>query len=333
MARWLVKPNVIGKWDIRLDGAGQYTDRKSTRAAAEEAARQLAGQAGGEIVVLDDHDRVLDSYTVPPPAATRPSQSSAKVTPPATPASVSSPAPAPQQERDRGKEISDALGVVGKVVDGATGVASDKTSPSEALSKELIGKADHVLDARFQSWWKRADGYQRGAAWVLILVVLVGPIGATWLSVVQAAAHPRVSVQIWEALGWLAFLTLPVFLASAAVVLSMGRVANPYAFVLIVAAASVGGAFIVGMFGAPTSLGDLYCYASTHGLVYQSQCRYMDTHGYVQSAIQGGTSKSQLLRDISGAYTVVREARGDLMTFCGITAGVAVGFLLRRENI
>jgi hypothetical protein len=100
MARWLVEPNAIGGWDIRLEGIGKYAGRTSTRADAEEAAQRFASQAGGDIVVLDGRGGVLDSYPVAPPATTGPSQTQAKVTPlaPATPASVPPPAPAPQEK-------------------------------------------------------------------------------------------------------------------------------------------------------------------------------------------------------------------------------------------
>ena len=335
MAQWLVEPNALGGWDVRLYGVEKYADRTSTRNAAEEAARRFASQAGGDIVVLDSSGNVLGSYPVASSPVTGLLQTPAKIPPlpSITSASAPPPIPAPQEQRDRGKEISDVLGSVGKIIDGATGDISGKGSLDDALGKKLVGKADDVLDAGFQSWWKRADGNQRLAARVLILAALVGPIGATLLSVAQYMAHPTMSVQIFEALLWLAFLTLPVVLAGAAAVLTIGRANGPIT-IMTIAAAAVAGALFVGWIGAPTSLGNLYCYASatTHGAIYQGQCRFMDTYGYVSSAMQGGISPSKSPAIIAAAFTLVADARGNLMALCGVAAGLAGGYLVWRAN-
>ena len=335
MAQWLVEPNALGGWDVRLYGVEKYADRTLTRNAAEEAARRFASQAGGDIVVLDSSGNVLASYPMAPPPVTGLLQTPAKIPPLPSITSASAPPliPAPQEQRDRGKEISDVLGSVGKIIDDATGDISGKGSLDDALEKKLVGKADDVLDAGFQSWWKRADGNQRLAARVLILAALVGPIGATLLSVAQDMAHPTVSVQIFEALVWLAFLTLPVLFAAGAAVLVIGR-ANGAITLMTIAGAAIVGAVIVGSVDAPTSLSHLYCYASltTHGAIYQSQCRLMDTYGYVRSATQGGISPSRSPVIVAEAFTLVGDARGYLMALCGVAVGVAGGYLVRRAN-
>jgi len=297
MARWLVTPNVIGGWDVLLEGGPGHTERVSSRRDAEDAARQLAASTGGEVVVLDAAGAVLSSFVVP----------------------------APTTETPESTAVRAALKATGELAVGK--------SPGEIVNAQLYAQADEVIDAGFQGWWARADGDQRFAARVLIGAALLGPIGATLITVVQTMAHPKASTQIIQALFWLIVLTLPILAACLVLALHVGH--GPFAVTLMLAAAAaVFGAYLVGKAEVPQTLGELYCYAdvTTNGAVYEHQCRAMDTRGFVDRSTQQGITASSSPVIIGAAFTLVADSRGLLMALCGVAAGVSGGYLVRRES-
>lgn len=297
MARWLVRPNVIGGWDVLLEGGASHAARVSSRRDGEDAARQLAAPTGGEVVVLDAAGAVLSSFVVAASASE-------------TPESIA---------------VRAALKATDKLAEGK--------SPAEIVKAHLEEQADEVIDAGFQGWWARADGDQRFAARVLIGAALLGPIGATLITVVQTMAHPKASTQIIQALFWLVVLTLPILAACLVLALHVGH--GPFAVTLMLAAAAaVFGAYLVGKAEVPQTLGELYCYAdvTTNGAVYENQCRVMDTRGFVDRSTQQGITASSSPVIIGTAFTLVADSRGLLMALCGVAAGVSGGYLVRRES-
>lgn len=344
MVRWFVEPNVVGGWDIRSEGDLTHTVRTSTRADAEAAARRLAQQSGGQIVVVNTNYETLASYQVAPLAQRKREQKlgpeltpppTADVTPPPTVAATPSLPPihkTPPTSREQ-RDVGETLEAIGKIAEGKKkSDEADEAGLADAMKKVLINKSDQVLDAGFQSWWKRVDANQRFAARALIAAALIGPIGATVITIGQSIVNPKFSTEIFVALLWLAFLTLPVVTAGVVAVLIMGR-ANLAVGLLVVAGVTLAAAWFVGEVGAPTSLGELYCYAdiSSGGVVYENECRSMDTQGYIDRSAPGlspSTSPSIIL----GAFAVVADARGVLMALCGVVAGVAGGYLARRAT-
>jgi hypothetical protein len=218
---------------------------------------------------------------------------------------------------------------VGAVARGDGDVAQRLT---EAGRGELKARADAALGSGFKAWYAGADENQRIAAKVLIAAALLGPVGATLVTVAKAMANPTLTTQIVQSLLWLAVLTLPVLAAAVAGVLVLGKANGPVSL-MVTAAAAIAGAYVVGQLGAPAQLGELYCYASvtTDGLVYEHACRVMETRGFVTGSLTG-FSPSTSPQILGNAFGLVAEARGFLMAVCGVAAGLSGGYLIRRAS-
>jgi hypothetical protein len=78
MDQWLVVQNALGSWDVRASEATERIARRSTRADAEDVARQHASRSGGHVLVLDGTGRTLAQYTASSaePTATSPADTS-----------------------------------------------------------------------------------------------------------------------------------------------------------------------------------------------------------------------------------------------------------------
>jgi hypothetical protein len=56
-----------GGWDVRAPGATRSSGHFERKAEAEDRVREILGNAGGgELVIHDQHGRIIDSDTVPP---------------------------------------------------------------------------------------------------------------------------------------------------------------------------------------------------------------------------------------------------------------------------
>ena len=338
VGRWVVEPNVVGGWDVRPEAAGPVF-RSSTRAESEREAHRRADSSGGEVVVLDGRGGVLDTY-VPAPRAAGPPRRAAPPTPAAAPppraeepppVAATPPRPAPEPAAEQAPEpAGDPLKRFAGAVADADGDLGHRVAA--AGRGEAIHQADAVLGRGFRAWYASADDGQRFAAVVLIVAALLGPIGATLLTVAKAVAHPTLTTEIVQSLFWLAVLTLPVLLAAVVGVLVVGKAQGPAPF-MAAALAAILGAYVVGKLGVPAELGKLYCYASlsSDGLVYEHACRVMDTQGFITESAAGfSASKSPLI--LGNALNLVSDARGGLMAWCGVAAGLSGGYLLRRAS-
>jgi hypothetical protein len=350
--RWVVEPNAVGGWDVRRDDEANRVFRSSARAEAEREARSRADSSGADVVVVDGRGGVLDTYVPPPrPAASprRPAAPPRAAAPPdgapppraEAPAPVPAPEPAPEPAARAGRIPVEPAAEQDKAGDDpmkrfadafakADGGLADRLA--EAGRTELTARADTALGRGFKAWYARADENQRIAAVVLIGAALLGPIGATFLTVVKAVAHPTLTTQIVESLFWLAVLTLPVLTAAVVGTLIVGHANGPVSL-FCAALAAVVGASVVGKLGVPETLGKLYCYAiaTSDGLVYEHACRVMDTQGFVTNSL-GKISPSTSVQILGNAFNLVSDARGGVMAICGVAAGLSAGYLTRRAS-
>jgi hypothetical protein len=103
---------------------------------------------------------------------------------------------------------------------------------------------------------------------------------------------------------------------------------GPVLLIVIGAAAYWGGMGLAEV-GTPTALGDFYCY--NDGVVLERECREFDSRGFASrtGGVVGTPSGSAEV--VKWAFVYTADARGGLMAFCGLIAGLAGGYLVRRE--
>jgi hypothetical protein len=205
--------------------------------------------------------------------------------------------------------------------------------PAERLRQSLEGQAwkaaDRAVDKAGRSWWARADENQKLAVGALVAAAVVGPLGQGFLAAVKILYAPSIpSAQQLAAVLWLALLTLPVFGAAGALTYFFGRTSFPVLGILIGLAAYLGGMGLAEL-GTPTALGDFYCY--NDGVVLEHECRAFDSLGFASRTRAYVGSPSGSTEVVKWAFVYTADARGGLMAFCGLIAGLAGGYLVRRE--
>jgi hypothetical protein len=132
---------------------------------------------------------------------------------------------------------------------------------------------------------------------------------------------------------WLLLITAPLatFVIVAVAAFGHGPLGGVLAFAAF-AAVLVGG--VMRGVDVPESLAGVYCYADvtpSGEVVYERECREFNNAGfYAENApIVGNRSASPQILASAFLYTV--DARGYLMAFASLAAGIGIGILIREQ--
>ena len=188
--------------------------------------------------------------------------------------------------------------------------------------------ADRATGGPRKSAWARLSSSKRNAWKVLIGAGAIGVLGVPIFSVILNA-NGVPGTKDFLASFWLLVITLPVALAASVVIYivkSPPKTSNFYTMIFFAFFAVAGGIVLMNEAIALVGghLGDFYCF--NDGYTHEVACRQYEELGLAPGS--PSTTISYTMR----AIVATSNARGVVMTLCGIFAGGAAGFLVREYD-